>query len=62
MEKREDPEWVEAQKIVITTDLVNAAKKHLKFLKVVDQNGKLYDGRVLQQAIFRYNETQNVLG
>ncbi|KAK1432293.1 hypothetical protein QVD17_09188 [Tagetes erecta] len=54
MEKWEDPEWVEAQKIVITTDLVAAAKKHLKFLKVVDENGKLYDGRALQRAIFRY--------
>ncbi|KAD4586251.1 hypothetical protein R6Q59_035404 [Mikania micrantha] len=54
MEKWEDPEWVEAQKIVVTTDLVTATKKHLKFLKAVYENSELYNGRVLEQAIFRY--------
>ncbi|MFS7962039.1 putative Glycine-rich domain-containing protein [Helianthus anomalus] len=54
MEKCEDLEWVEAQKIVITTDLVTATKRHLKFLKAVHDNGKLYNGCVLERAVFRY--------
>ncbi|GJX47344.1 glycine-rich domain-containing protein 1-like protein [Tanacetum coccineum] len=54
MEKLEDLEWVKAQNIVISTDLITATKKHLKFLEAVDDNGKLYDGRVLERAIFRY--------
>ncbi|KAI3825357.1 hypothetical protein L1987_06840 [Smallanthus sonchifolius] len=54
MEKREDLEWIEAQKIVITTNLVTATKKHLQFLKVIHENGKLYDGRMLERAIYRY--------
>ncbi|PWA53562.1 glycine-rich domain-containing protein-like protein [Artemisia annua] len=54
MEKQEDIEWVKAQNIVISTDLITATKKHLKFLQAVDDNGKLYDGRALERAIFRY--------
>ena len=54
MEKQEDIEWVKAQNIVISTGLITATKKHLKFLQAVDDNGKLYDGRALERAIFRY--------
>lgn len=46
-------EWVEAQKIEISVDLVAAAKKHLHFLGAVDRNRCLYDGAALQRAIFR---------
>nr|GEU77373.1 reverse transcriptase domain-containing protein [Tanacetum cinerariifolium] len=54
MEKLEDLEWIKAQNIVISTDLITATKKHLKFLEAVDDNGNLYDGCVLERAIFRY--------
>ncbi|KAI3819886.1 hypothetical protein L1987_13739 [Smallanthus sonchifolius] len=54
MANQQDHEWVEAQKIVISTDLIVAAKKHLQFLEVVDKNGNLYDGPILEKAIFRY--------
>ncbi|KAJ0547139.1 putative Glycine-rich domain-containing protein [Helianthus annuus] len=54
MENYEDLEWVEAQKIVISTDLVTATKRLLKFLKAVHDNGKLYNGCVLERAVFRY--------
>ncbi|KAI3751925.1 hypothetical protein L2E82_23019 [Cichorium intybus] len=50
----EDPEWAEAQKIIISIDLIAKTKKHLQFLKVVDDNGKLYNGSILERAIFRY--------
>lgn len=53
MAKLQDHEWVEAQKIVISTNLIAAAKKHLRFLDVVDNKGNLYDGPVLEKAIFR---------
>ncbi|XP_076883208.1 glycine-rich domain-containing protein 1-like [Bidens hawaiensis] len=55
MVKQLDHEWVEAQKIVISTNLIAAAKKHLQFLEVVHKNGNLYDGPVLEKAIFRLN-------
>uniref|UniRef100_A0A1J3FCN7 Glycine-rich domain-containing protein 2 n=1 Tax=Noccaea caerulescens TaxID=107243 RepID=A0A1J3FCN7_NOCCA len=48
-------EWLQAQKIEISVDLVAAAKKHLHFLGAVDRNRCLYDGPALQRAIFRYN-------
>ncbi|KAJ0858809.1 putative Glycine-rich domain-containing protein [Helianthus annuus] len=54
MPNQQDQEWDEAQKIVISTDLTTAAKKHLQFLEVVDKNGHLYDGPALEKAIFRY--------
>lgn len=54
MDKWNDPEWAKAQKINISSDLITATKKHLKFLEAVDDNGKLYNGRVLERAIFRY--------
>ncbi|XP_071728748.1 glycine-rich domain-containing protein 1-like [Rutidosis leptorrhynchoides] len=54
MEKCQDLEWIKAQKINISIDLITETKKHLKFLEAVDDNGKLYNGRLLERAIFRY--------
>ncbi|KAF5181520.1 Glycine-rich domain-containing protein [Thalictrum thalictroides] len=54
MEKEQELEWLEAQKIFISEDLVEAAKKQLKFLATVDRHRCLYDGPVLLRAIFRY--------
>ncbi|PIA51894.1 hypothetical protein AQUCO_01000041v1 [Aquilegia coerulea] len=55
MEKEQELEWGEAQKIVISEDLVEAAKKQLNFLATVDRHRCLYDGPVLLRAIYRYN-------
>lgn len=46
-------EWQKAQKIVITEDLVAAAKQHLRFLAEVDRNQYLYGGPILDRAIYR---------
>ncbi|KAI3758416.1 hypothetical protein L6452_05977 [Arctium lappa] len=54
MEKLEDLEWIEAQKMVINIDLIAATKKHLQFLEAINDNGKLYNGLVLERAVFRY--------
>ncbi|KAK6923876.1 Glycine-rich domain-containing protein-like, partial [Dillenia turbinata] len=48
-------EWIEAQKIEISKDLVAAAKQQLLFLATVDRNRWLYEGPGLQRAIYRYN-------
>ncbi|CAA7048136.1 unnamed protein product [Microthlaspi erraticum] len=48
-------EGIEAQKIEISVDLFAAAKNQLQFLEVVDQNRWLYDGPILERAIYRYN-------
>ncbi|KAL9241670.1 hypothetical protein vseg_015753 [Gypsophila vaccaria] len=55
MEKEQAREWAEAQAITFSVDLVDAAKKVLKFLALVDQNRHLYDDNVLHRAIYRYN-------
>ncbi|KAL1545207.1 glycine-rich domain-containing protein 1-like [Salvia divinorum] len=55
MEKQQNLEWEAAQSIVISVDLVCAAKKHLKFLAAVDRNRWLNDGPALDRAIYRYN-------
>ncbi|XP_038997497.1 glycine-rich domain-containing protein 2-like isoform X4 [Hibiscus syriacus] len=55
LEKEQELEWIEAQKIEISLDIVAAAKKHLEFLAAVDRNRWLYDGPTLQRAIYRYN-------
>ncbi|XP_058186107.1 glycine-rich domain-containing protein 1-like isoform X2 [Rhododendron vialii] len=55
MEKEQELEWAEAQKIGITVDLVAAAKRQLKFLAAVDRNRWLYEGPALERAIYRYN-------
>ncbi|XP_074308105.1 glycine-rich domain-containing protein 2-like isoform X2 [Silene latifolia] len=55
MEKEQEREWDEAQKIGIRVDLVEAAKRQLRFLAVVDQNRYLYQDHALHSAIYRYN-------
>jgi hypothetical protein len=54
MEKEQALEWAEAQQIVISEDLVAAAKHQLRFLAEVDRNRHLYDSPVLDRAILRY--------
>ncbi|XP_020586953.1 glycine-rich domain-containing protein 1-like [Phalaenopsis equestris] len=54
MEREQEAEWLEAQKILISLDLVAAAKQQLEFLAAVDRNRFLYDGPLLQRAIHRY--------
>lgn len=53
MERKQELEWSEAQKIVISRDLVAAAKQQLQFLAVVDRNRHLYDSPALYKAINR---------
>ncbi|XP_074275365.1 glycine-rich domain-containing protein 1-like [Silene latifolia] len=56
MEKMQKKEWAEAQKIVVSVDLVEAAKKQLKFLAAVDRNRYLHEeDHALKWAIYRYN-------
>ncbi|XP_030974427.1 glycine-rich domain-containing protein 1 [Quercus lobata] len=55
MEVKQEFEWNEAQKIVISVDLVAAAKLQLQFLAAVDRNRYLYEGPALEWAIYRYN-------
>ncbi|KAK3012596.1 hypothetical protein RJ639_009596, partial [Escallonia herrerae] len=56
MEMKQELEWNEAQKIVISKDLVAGAKRQLQFLSAVDRNRWLYkEGPALQRAIYRYN-------
>ncbi|VVA20233.1 Hypothetical predicted protein [Prunus dulcis] len=54
MERKQELEWSEAQKIVISRDLVAAAKQQLQFLAVVDRNRHLYDSPALYKAINWY--------
>ncbi|XP_077234056.1 glycine-rich domain-containing protein 1-like [Tasmannia lanceolata] len=54
MDKAQELEWLEAQKIVISADLVAVAKRQLHFLAAVDRNRCLYDGPILERAIYRY--------
>ncbi|KAK9270879.1 hypothetical protein L1049_026465 [Liquidambar formosana] len=54
MDKEQALEWDEAQDIVISVDLVAAAKQQLRFLATVDRNRHLYDGPALDRAIYRY--------
>ncbi|KAK6923227.1 Glycine-rich domain-containing protein-like, partial [Dillenia turbinata] len=55
MDLEQELEWIEAQKIEISEDLVAAAKQQLLFLAAVDRNRWLYEGPGLQRAIYRYN-------
>ncbi|CAL0314136.1 unnamed protein product [Lupinus luteus] len=55
MEPQQELEWMKAQKIAISVDLVDVAKKQLEFLAAVDRNRHLYDGPALERAIYRYN-------
>ncbi|KAF3787175.1 Glycine-rich domain-containing protein 2 [Nymphaea thermarum] len=54
MDEAQELEWLEAQNIVISRDLVAIAKEQLLFLEAVDRNRCLYDGPVLDRAIHRY--------
>lgn len=54
MEKSQELEWGEAQKIDISEDLMATAKQQLRFLAEIDRNRCLYDGPVLERAILRY--------
>ncbi|OWM89413.1 glycine-rich domain-containing protein 1-like [Punica granatum] len=47
-------EWSRAQEIVLSVDLVKAAKQQLRFLAVVDSIHCLHDGPALHHAIYRY--------
>ncbi|CAL5188619.1 unnamed protein product [Lathyrus oleraceus] len=49
-------EWNEVQRIAISVDLVDVAKKQLEFLADVDINHHLYDGPVLDRTIYRYHD------
>lgn len=53
MDKDQELEWLEAQKIEISVELVTAAKHQLQFLAAVDRNRWLYEGPTLQKAIYR---------
>ncbi|PON38888.1 Glycine-rich domain-containing protein-like [Parasponia andersonii] len=55
MALEQELEWIEAQKIGISLDLVAAAKRQLQFLAAVDRNRFLYEGPILNRAIYRYN-------
>lgn len=54
MEKEQEVEWIKAQNIGISVDLVAAAQKQLLFLAAVDRNRFLYEGPALERAIYRY--------
>lgn len=54
MEKVQEIEWIKAQKIAISEDLVATAKQQLQFLAAVDRNRWLYEGPALKRAIYRY--------
>lgn len=57
MEKEQEIEWIKAQNIGISVDLVAAAKRQLQFLAAVDRNRYLYEGSALERAIYRYNKS-----
>ncbi|CAK7347306.1 unnamed protein product [Dovyalis caffra] len=61
MEKQQELEWAEAQKIATSLDLVAAAKKQLRFLAEVDRHRYLYDGHTLERAIHR-NDCKELYG
>ncbi|RRT69844.1 hypothetical protein B296_00011831 [Ensete ventricosum] len=54
MNKDQESAWLEAQAIVISEDLVAAARRQLAFLAAVDRLRGLYDGPLLDRAICRY--------
>ncbi|KAB5524427.1 hypothetical protein DKX38_022176 [Salix brachista] len=54
-EKEQELEWLNAQKIEITVDLLAAAKQHLQFLAAVDKNRWLYDGGFESEYFLGYN-------
>ena len=54
MDIEQESAWNVAQNIVISEDLVAAAKHHLQFLAAVDRKRWLYQPRPLHWAIYRY--------
>lgn len=54
MKTKQEFEWVEAQNLVLSKDLIGTAKQQLLFLAEIDRNRCLYDGPVLHRAIYRY--------
>ncbi|KAL5976723.1 hypothetical protein ACLOJK_021056 [Asimina triloba] len=48
MDKNQESEWLEAQKIFIGNELIDAAKQQLQFLAGVDRNRYLYDDIILK--------------
>ncbi|GKB65704.1 glycine-rich domain-containing protein 1 isoform X2 [Tanacetum coccineum] len=55
MDMEQESEWSAAQNIMISEDLVTAAKRQLQFLAAVDRNRWLYEEETLKWAIYRYN-------
>ncbi|XP_039020240.1 glycine-rich domain-containing protein 1-like isoform X2 [Hibiscus syriacus] len=54
MEQDQALVWAEAQNLAISVDLVALTKQQLQFLAEVDRNRSLYDGPILDRAIYRY--------
>ncbi|KAJ0987506.1 hypothetical protein J5N97_005862 [Dioscorea zingiberensis] len=54
MDRDQELEWLAAQKITISEDLVAAAKQQLAFLSAVDRRRFLYAGPIVDRAIHRY--------
>jgi 16S rRNA G527 N7-methylase RsmG len=42
------------QDIHFDVDLIDAARKQVEFLHLVDKQGNLYEGPLVKHAIFRY--------
>lgn len=53
MNKRQEEEWNEAQKILIGEDLVAVAQRQLEFLAAVDRRPWLYNSPGVERAIYR---------
>ena len=49
------------QDIHFDVDLIDAAKKQVEFLHLVDKQGNLYEGPLVKHAIFRYLKVVNNL-
>ncbi|KAJ6867840.1 hypothetical protein NC651_033008 [Populus alba x Populus x berolinensis] len=54
-EKEQEFEWLKAQKIEITVDLLAAAKQQLQFLAAVDKNRWLYDACLFSPSMIWNN-------
>nr|GEW99420.1 reverse transcriptase domain-containing protein [Tanacetum cinerariifolium] len=52
MDMEQESEWNATQNIMISEDLVAAAKRQLQFLTAMDKNRWLYEGHALQWAIY----------
>ncbi|CAN1823325.1 Glycine-rich domain-containing protein 1, partial [Linum perenne] len=56
-----EAEWLEAQKILTSVDLVVAAKLQLAFLAAVDNNRWLYEETALVNCIYRYQKRMSII-